>query len=272
MYEETTPLVRDIIKRRYELIPYLYSLALESHLTATPPQRWTGWGYEKDPEVWQSKLLTDGETQYWLGDALLVGGVFEPGQETGRVYLPKDPENPDLQFLDVHSAQTFYKAGQWIELPARWQAEGIPVLAKVGSAIPVGHSVQVRSAGDKANEASLPEDNYRAVEIFPPKGSSNGKEWVNKWFEDDGVSPPPVKTSMFEVKYSSDETKVYVSFKEELQEGLNPAWKVLEVILPSGDNRSVVFSGKEAEALKKDEAGRKHFRGTSVRKGQEAKL
>lgn len=31
MYPEITPLIRDAIKRRYELIPYLYSLMLESH-------------------------------------------------------------------------------------------------------------------------------------------------------------------------------------------------------------------------------------------------
>lgn len=64
MYPAVTPLVRAAIKRRYELIPYLYSLALNSHLTATPPQRWVGWGYETDAEVWSPELLK-GETQYW---------------------------------------------------------------------------------------------------------------------------------------------------------------------------------------------------------------
>ncbi|KAK7183001.1 hypothetical protein DPSP01_006050 [Paraphaeosphaeria sporulosa] len=266
MYDETTPLVRDIIKRRYELIPYLYSLALESHSTATPPQRWTGWGFEQDPEVWQSKLLTDGETQYWLGDALLVGGVFETKQETAKVYLPKDPANPDLQFLDVNATQMFYDAGQWVEIPAKWQGEGIPVLARVGSAIPVGKSVQVRSQGDEENFASLPEDDYRAVEIFPPKGSSHGKEFRNRWYEDDGVSPPPVKMSIFEVKYTSEDDKVYVSFGEQLQHGFDPAWKALEVVLPRGDDRTVVFNGKEAESVGADDRGRKLFRGRSIRK------
>lgn len=265
MYEETTPLVRDIIKRRYEMIPYLYSLALVSHTTATPPQRWTGWGFEQDPEVWQNKLLTDGETQYWLGDALLVGGVFEAKQDTGKVYLPKDPSTPNLQFLDVNDTQKYYNAGQWIEVPAKWQHESIPVLARVGSAIPVGKSVQVRSPGDKENFASLPEDDYRAVEIFPPKGSSSGEEFVSKWYEDDGVSPPPVKLSIFEVRYTSDEENVQVSYSEKLHEGFVPAWKQLDVILPRGDPRGVVFNGKKAESVKSDEKGRKHFRGESVR-------
>jgi len=239
MYEETTPLVRDIIKRRYELIPYLYSLALHSHMTATPPQRWTGWGYESDPEVWSNKVLTDGETQYWLGDSLLVGGVFEYGAESARVYLPKDSANPDLQFLDLNNApQTYYMAGQWIEVPAEW-TESIPVLAKVGGAIPVGRPEQVLAIGDTSNPANLPCDDYRAVEIFPPKGSSNGKVFVNVWYEDDGVSPPRAKISVFEIKYSTTNTDVLVEDKEELQPGFVPHWSELVVVLPRGEKRSM---------------------------------
>ena len=143
--------------------------------------------------------------------------------------------------------------------------EGIPVLARVGSAIPVGKSVQVRSLGDKQNVARLPEDDYRAVEIFPPKGSSNGKEFVSRWYEDDGVSPPPVKLSVFEVKYTSDEENVYVTYGEKLHEGFDPAWKTLEVILPSGDARAVVFNGKSIESMRSDEKERRHFRGKSLR-------
>ncbi|KAK5241097.1 hypothetical protein LTR16_009769, partial [Cryomyces antarcticus] len=76
MYPEVTHIIRAAIKRRYELLPYIYSLALESHLTASPAQRWVGWGYEDDPNVWEDTLLR-GEEQYWFGDNLLIGGVYE---------------------------------------------------------------------------------------------------------------------------------------------------------------------------------------------------
>lgn len=88
MYPEITPLVRDAIKRRYEILPYIYSLGLESHLTASPPQRWIGWGYESDPEVW-TKALKSGEEQFWFGDTILVGGVYEPGVTVAKMYLPR---------------------------------------------------------------------------------------------------------------------------------------------------------------------------------------
>ncbi|KAF2015167.1 glycoside hydrolase family 31 protein [Aaosphaeria arxii CBS 175.79] len=259
MYEETTPLVRDIIKRRYELIPYLYSLALLSHQTATPPQRWTGSGYESDPEVWTNRVLTDGETQYWLGDSLLVGGVFEPGQSTAKVYLPRDASNPDLQFLDLNDTQKYYSAGQWIEVSAKW-TDSIPVLAKVGGAVPVGLNVQVLSVGETANPANLPTDDYRAVEIFPPPNSNSiGREYINVWYEDDGISPPPASISVFTVRYSATEKEVRVSLEEQLQPGFEPAWKDLGVILPAGDDRTVIFAEHEAKLLKTDDKGRKHF-------------
>jgi alpha-glucosidase (family GH31 glycosyl hydrolase) len=239
MYEETTSLVRDIIKRRYELIPYLYSLALQSHMTATPPQRWTGWGYESDPEVWNNKILTDGETQYWLGDSLLVGGVFEPGVDSTKMYLPKDEADPDAQFLDLNNvAHTYYAAGQWIDVPAKW-TESIPVLAKVGGAIPIGRPEQVLAVGDTSNPANLPLDDYRAVEIFPPKGSSNGNVYTNVWYEDDGVSAPPAKISVFEIKYSTTDTDVLVEYREELQPGFTPNWEKLVVMLPRGEKRGL---------------------------------
>ncbi|ORY10191.1 alpha-glucosidase-like protein [Clohesyomyces aquaticus] len=258
MYPETTPIIRDTIKRRYEIIPYLYSLALESHITATPPQRWTGWGYESDSEVWSNRVLTDGETQYWLGDTLLISGVYEPGISTSRLYLPKDIADPDLQYLNLNSPQKYYIAGQWVEIESKWD-ESIPVLAKVGGAIPVGRRCQTLSVGEDSNPANLPLDDYRGIEIFPPPGSCYGKEYVSTWYEDDGISPPPVKVSSFTIKYSSDEKCVQVSFERKLASGFSTAWNDLVVILPTGDKRGVTLDGKEIALTKKDGKQRSHF-------------
>jgi alpha-glucosidase (family GH31 glycosyl hydrolase) len=271
MYEETMPLVRDIIKRRYELIPYLYSLALDSHQTATPPQRWTGWGYEADPEVWTNKTLTDGETQYWLGDSLLVGGVFKPGAESAKMYLPQDLANPDLQFLDVNNTpQTYYAAGQWVDIPAKW-TESIPVLAKVGSAIPIGRNEQVLTVGDTLNPANLPLDDYRAVEIFPPKDSSSGKVYTNIWYEDDGVSPPPARISVFELKYQTTERTVLVEYGEKLQLEFSPHWSELDIILPAGDERVVSLNGRTTDRTKTDGKGRVHYKG-KIERGEKGSV
>jgi hypothetical protein len=176
------------------------------------------------------------------------------------MYLPKDLADPDAAFLDLNNEpQTYYDAGQWVDISARWESS-IPVLAKVGSAIPVGRAEQVLSVGETSNPANLPHDDYRAVEIFPPKASSKGKEYESVWFEDDGVSPPPAKISVFTVKYETTETQVLVQYEEKLQEGFRPHWEELEIILPRGDTRSVVFNRADAVKTGVDKQGREKWK------------
>ncbi|KAM0325935.1 hypothetical protein ACHAQA_007240 [Verticillium albo-atrum] len=261
MYPSITHLVRKTIKRRYALIPYIYSLMLESHQSATPPQRWTGWGYESDPEVWSNSVLTDGETQYFLGDSLLIGGVYEPGVSKSRVYLPKASEE-DEGFFNINSPYQYFAAGQWIDIDAEWHGSGIPVLGKVGGAVPVGRDVQVVSPGEKENVANLPRDDYRAVEIFPPQQESkNGKWHVTTWLEDDGVSVVTKnKVSSYTIEYTGTAEEIKVKFSREESAGFKAPWQTLVVVLPSGDLRKVVSAdGKEVKALGVDEQGRAKF-------------
>lgn len=179
MYPEITPLIRKAIKRRYEIMPYIYSLGLESHLYASPPSRWIGWGYESDPEVWTQRLKR-GEEQYWFGDTLLVGGVYEPGVAEAQIYLPRQNDQRfDYGYVNLSAPYQYFASGQWVTVSSPWQ-DHVPVLAKVGGAIPVGKSVQTRMAGDKDPACKkLEEDNYRGIEIFPPKGNSHDTTFTN---------------------------------------------------------------------------------------------
>lgn len=250
MYDETTPLIRDTIKRRYELIPYLYSLMLESHMTALPPQRWVGHGYECDPEVWTSKVMS-GETQYWLGDSLLVGGVYEPGGTRAKLYLPKKSPEDD-GFINLNEPHQYLSSGQWVEIKSEWR-NSIPLLAKVGGALIVGKSVQTRARGDHTHPSpNVVEDDYRAIEIFPPKGES--KSYSVTWFEDDGIAARP-DISSFIVRYSSTATDVTVDVEAGKGNKYVPVWKNVSVILPVGDARTIISRG---EALRRvgDSRGR----------------
>ena len=262
MYPEIIPLIRKTIKRRYELIPYIYSLALESHLTASPPQRWTGWGYENDAEVWKNKVLTDGETQYWLGDSLLVGGsgTFEPDETTAKTYLPKQ-SNDDLGFLNLNHPFQHFEAGQWVKIDSPWECS-IPVLAKIGTGVPVGKSTQTAAPGDSKNPARLPTDDYRGVEIFPPPTGSNGRTFKFEWFEDDGIAAKPA-ISTFSLAYSSSDSEVTVKFKHE-NGAFTPPWLgQIDIILPQGDSRSVVDTSGRRLVRSQGPEGRETFRLTT---------
>lgn len=260
MYPEIIPEIRRAILRRYELIPYLYTGMLHSHFTAVPFQRWVGWGYEVDPEVWTSKTLKDGEQQYWLGDTLLVGGIFEPGLNEGKIYTPKR-SNSDPGFFNTNAPYQYLPAGEWHSISSPWK-DSIPVLARIGGAIQVGKNKQVVAPGDKLNEAKLSEDDWRGVEIFPPPGhTADGTEFTNSWLEDDGVSPPPAKVGRFEIKYSATHQEIRVAVKKDVS-AFQPPWvsKGITIVLPVGDSRQVVSAdGGIMEARRQDESGRRRF-------------
>ncbi|KAI9934193.1 hypothetical protein ASPWEDRAFT_737628 [Aspergillus wentii DTO 134E9] len=258
MYPEITPLVRDTIKRRYEILPYIYSLGLESHLDASPPQRWIGWGFESDPEVW-TQTLKSGEEQFWFGDTILVGGVYQPGVNVARFYLPRKAANDqfDYGYVNMNAPYTYLASGQWVEIPSEWKAS-IPLVARIGGAIPVGKSVHTKVPGDDtaASLAVQEDDDYRGVEIFPPQGGSHGRVFSTTWYEDDGISLHP-GISRYTISYSSTAEKVIVEFARDEQGGFVPAWKDLDIILHNGDERRVVSEvGKSVEYKGKDSRGR----------------
>lgn len=260
MYPSITHLVRKAIKRRYAMIPYLYSLMLQSHQAAVPPQRWTGWGYEKDAEVWKPEMA-NGETQYWLGDTLLIGGVYEPGVSKARVYLPRSSDE-DGGYLNLNAPYQHLAAGQWVDIDAEWHGAGIAVLAKVGTVLPVGRDVQVLSPGEKSNVADLPPDDYRAVEIFPPPaGLSSGQRYpTNTWLEDDGVSCADNQVvSAFRFGYAASEDRIDVEFVRSETAGFAAPWRSLVVVLPSGDERYVACDKWQVKDLGRDEQSRRRF-------------
>lgn len=260
MYPEVLPILRKAICRRYSMIPYLYNAHLLSHLQALPPQRWVGWGYEADPEIWTNKLLRNGETQYWLGDNLIIGGVYEPAVKEAKVYLPKR-SNEDPGFLNTNEPYQCLEAGQWHNISSSWD-QSIPIIARVGGIIPLGRDKQTVAPGDKDNEANLPIDDWRAVEIFPPPADQNiGQTFENEWLEDDGISPAPAKIASFKLNYSATKEQVKVEFQAETSKFVAP-WLAngLTIILPAGDVRDVVSAnGRPVNAIEATEDGRKRW-------------
>lgn len=259
MYPEITHLIRKAIKRRYEIMPYIYSLGLESHLEASPPTRWIGWTYEGDPEVW-TKRLKRGEEQFWFGDTLLVGGVYEPGASQAEVYLPrKAGEQFDFGYVNINAPYQYLASGQWVTIESHWQ-DHIPVLARIGGAVPVGKSVQTKMPTE-INPAceNLEEDDYRGIEIFPPRGSSHGISFEYSWYEDDGTSLKP-DIGKFTIEYSSTEENVEVKLSKRAGDRFKPSWETVVIILPVFDSRYVTSStGETVLKLDDDVQGRRRY-------------
>lgn len=273
-YPSVSPIIRAAIKRRYQLVPYTYSLMLKSALTAVPPQRWTGWGYESDPVVW-SKEITRSDTQYWFGDALLIAGVYEPGVSSTRVYLPGRSEDPG--FLNTWAPYELLAAGQWHEISSTWHSS-IPVIARIGSAIPIGKTDPTTCvAGENAEFPNLAKDDWRGVEIFPPptthhasieseksnnKSSTSAQEqwFTNDWLEDDGISPE-AKADLFSVTiaYAAPAQSIQVKATYKKHGAFEPLWLGggLNIVLPVGEERVVVSNEGQVRDAGRDETGRR---------------
>lgn len=188
----------------------------------------------------------------------MVGGVYEPGVSVAKLYLPRKANDKfDFGYVNMNEPYNYLASGQWVEVPSEWR-KSIPLLARIGGAIPVGKPVHTRVPGDDtpASVAVKEIDDYRGVEIFPPRGSSHGQVFSTTWFEDDGISLE-ARISEYTITYSSTEEKVIVGFSRDEKSGFVPAWKDLDIVLHNGDERRVVSDiGKTVEYKGKDSRGR----------------
>jgi len=161
MYPEITPHIRDLIKFRYRLIPYLYALLWRSHRYYEPIIRPTFHDFPEDEGCYVEN------DDMLLGKNLLVAAVVEPGVRMRSVYLPEGCGWYDFWTGD------YYHGGQQIILPAPW--DRTPLLAKEGCAIPL----------NVAEQHFAKADDQRGFCLFPPRSEG---EFEYDCFEDDGES------------------------------------------------------------------------------------
>lgn len=161
MYPEITPYIRELIKVRYRLIPYLYDLLWRAHSEYSPILRPT---FHDFPEDERCYLEND---DMLLGPNLLVAAVVEPGRRDRTVYLPSGSGWYDFWNGD------FYQGGQEVRLSAPWDRP--PLLAREGCAIPLNVAEQ---------HFSRPADE-RAFCMFPYRGPGR---FEAECFDDDGES------------------------------------------------------------------------------------
>ena len=128
MHEAATPWVQGLIKLRYRLMPYLYTLLRRYADDYEPVTRPLFQDFPDDPEC----LAED--DSYMLGPDLLIAPVVLPGVSERSVYLPAG-----AQWVDVWSGER-HAGGARATLPAPWDE---PIaLARAGCAIPFNIAAQ----------------------------------------------------------------------------------------------------------------------------------
>ncbi len=214
MYPEAMPFVRDLIKLRLSLAPYLYTLLRSYHTDYDPVIRPTLFDFPGDPRCAQEN------DEMMVGADLLAAPVVEPGASERGVYLPAGSG-----WFDVWSGAR-HDGGRTITLPAPWDRP--PMLAREGCALPVNVAEQ-----HFANPAD-----QRGFRVFPHRGDGAFEAWS---YEDDGESATGPNGAWRLAVVSNVRTiRIHVR-----REGVMPG-DTLVLVLPAGETRDVALTGCEA--------------------------
>jgi len=121
--EESCDVAKHFVELKGRLMPYIWANAVKAHLTGVPVMRamTVDFGYDR------SALTVD--TQYMLGDSLLVAPVFSEDGECS-FYLPAGGE-----WTDIQTGETL-RGGSWYT--KKYDYFGLPLYAKPNSIIVFG--------------------------------------------------------------------------------------------------------------------------------------
>jgi alpha-glucosidase (family GH31 glycosyl hydrolase) len=117
-------LYRYYLKLRYRLHPYVYSGAIEAHLTGRPPLAALVFDYQDDPKTYGM------DYEFMLGRQILVAPVLEK-VDKWEVYLPKG------KWVHYWTGKE-YEGGQMATVDAPlYGKDGLPMFVKAGAIIPM---------------------------------------------------------------------------------------------------------------------------------------
>ena len=215
MHPEVTPQIRDLIKFRYRLLPYLYDLVYRHAHHYEPIIRPTFHDFPDDP-----RCLEDTDDML-LGASLLVAPVVEPGATTRAVYLPKG-----TRWVDWWTGEVF-EGGRTVVRPAPYDRP--PLFAREGSVIAL--NIAEQHFGARADR--------RGFAVFPLASGAFEAEV----FDDDGESEAwrdgGYRLWRVHVTCSDSAIAIAVSATER---GAAVACDA-EIILPAGETRAVTIMG-----------------------------
>ena len=130
-FAEQYDVLRDAIRLRYRLLPYIYSTAAQACRTGIPMLRGLPAVFGNDPAVRES-----GDS-FMLGDALLVKPVCRPLAEGGGRTTVRLPAGAD--WYDWFTRR-FYRGGQ--EIDVETPMERFPLFVRAGSILPAAEGAE----------------------------------------------------------------------------------------------------------------------------------
>jgi len=125
--KQAEPILSKYLKLRYQLMPYIYSLAYNTNQTGAPYMRALFMDFPNDPNV------TDLRDEYMFGPAFLVAPITEQGATSRAVYLPAGSDWYNYWTNErVHGGQTIDVAAP---------IDVLPLFVRAGSIVAAGEAI-----------------------------------------------------------------------------------------------------------------------------------
>jgi alpha-glucosidase len=222
LHREATANVREAIRLRYRLMPYLYSL-MHAAAHGEAPLRATFVAFPMD-----ERCVEDCD-ELMLGPYVLAAPVVAPGERARRLYLPKGPS----RWFDFWTEEVFV-AGAEATLDAR--LDRLPLVVAEGAILPMTDSGE--------DFSRLHDEPTRAARIFPGPTSGAGRLAL---IEDDGLSANAATTRVT-LDLGWSEAEIVVSVRVEGDYPL--PYRQIRVIAPRAERRPIrLGAAKGAPAL-----------------------
>ena len=164
-FPEVLPAVRNMIRLRYALLPYLYSEFMKAALENTSYFRPLAFDYPDDPDA------REVEDQLLLGDGLMAAPVYVQNAHGRHVYLPEPMKLLRLRAVDNYDEEILPAGHHYI----RCALDEVLLFLRPGHIVPVAQP---------ANNTSELDDASLTLWSFLPDGES--AEY--RMYRDDGVT------------------------------------------------------------------------------------
>ena len=205
-------------RTRYQLLPYIYTLAARVHFDDYTPMRALCMDFASDPEALE---ISD---EFMLGDAILVCPVYEYGARSREVYLPKGSGWYDSFDGSYHEGGSRFVA----EAPY----DRIPVFCRSGQIVVSGPD-GIESTAD-AGDGSL------NVFVYP------GEDASFRLYEDDGLTYDYEKGeySFIPIDWNEAESEVVIGEREGSFPGMIGE-RTVNVIVVGKGIQSITYDGNK---------------------------
>ncbi|MED4112660.1 glycoside hydrolase family 31 protein [Priestia megaterium] len=217
MYPEVLDSIRELIKFRTKIIPYIYSELRETSNSYHPIIRPTFYDFEHDETTFEEN------DDFMLGESLLVASVVEKGKKEREVYLPNNPGG----WYDFHLG-TWYEGGKKVEIPA--PLHYTPLLAKAGAIIPINEAEVTFSTKNMDERGFL---------LFPCRGKGKSSYSL---YEDDGLTNEYLHTLAYiHVDMETTENEIQIKINKEGSYEL--PYNQISFHLPEKEQRKLTING-----------------------------